>query len=100
MATDYKKTFTKPLPAGAELFTRKGVQLARWKPTKGKARTAAVITGQDVSRRVLVAHALLLVNRRPGGGAFPPVPTAGRTLRAPPGSNTLAFLPFAPKTSA
>ncbi len=26
----YRKTYTKPLPAGAELLTRKGERFARW----------------------------------------------------------------------
>ena len=38
MATVFRKTFTKPLPEGAELFTRKGVRLARWKDARGKSR--------------------------------------------------------------
>jgi hypothetical protein len=36
MGTVYRKTFTKPLPPGAELFTRKGQQLARWKIYQGQ----------------------------------------------------------------
>ena len=40
MGTVFKKQKTVALPVGAELFTRKGVEYARWKPTKGKTRTA------------------------------------------------------------
>jgi len=42
MGTVYRKTYTKPLPAGAELFTRKGEMLARWKDGKEKTRIASV----------------------------------------------------------
>jgi hypothetical protein len=31
MGSVFKKTYTKPLPAGAELFSRKGQRFARWK---------------------------------------------------------------------
>ncbi len=36
MATVYRKTIIRKLPANAELFTRKGEQLARWKTRSGK----------------------------------------------------------------
>lgn len=42
MATVFKKTFTKPLPDSAELFTRGGMKMARWKDGKGRTRTAKV----------------------------------------------------------
>ena len=42
MGSVYKKTFTKPLPEGAEILTRKGERLARWKDAKGKTRTAPI----------------------------------------------------------
>ena len=47
MGTVYRKTFTKPLPAGAEIIVRKGQRLAEWKDAKGKTRTAPVTTGKD-----------------------------------------------------
>ena len=40
MGTVYKKTFTKPLPAGAKIIVRKGQRLAEWIDAKGKRRTA------------------------------------------------------------
>jgi hypothetical protein len=36
MGTVYKKTFTKPLPAGAKIIVRKGQQLAEWIDAKGE----------------------------------------------------------------
>jgi len=40
MASVYRKAVTRKLPAGAELFVRKGEQLARWKTRSGKRLTA------------------------------------------------------------
>ena len=40
VGTVYRKTYTKPLPATAEILTRKGERLARWKDSKGKTRPA------------------------------------------------------------
>lgn len=53
MGTVYKKSYTKPLLKGAELFTRKGQRFARWKDSKGRKRTAKLTvggTGSDGSR--------------------------------------------------
>jgi len=36
MGAVYRKSFTKPLPADAEIITRKGERLARWRDGKGK----------------------------------------------------------------
>ncbi len=47
-----RKTYTKPLPADAELFTRKGQRMARWK-VGSKSRTAPVTTGKDGSPRIV-----------------------------------------------
>ncbi len=40
MARVFKQTYTKPLPDGAELLTRKGKRVARFKNRKGKTVTA------------------------------------------------------------
>ena len=53
MATVYKETYTRPLPEGAELFTRKGKRFARWTDAKGKKRTEPVT--KDGTRIVLQA---------------------------------------------
>ena len=51
MGSVYRKSVTRPLPEGAEMFTKAGEQYARWKPAKGKTRTAPVTTGKDGSLR-------------------------------------------------
>ena len=69
MGTVYKKTFTKPLPADAETFTRKGELLARWKPPKGgRTKTAPVTTGKDGSDRVVLTAGTYTAKYRDGSG--------------------------------
>ena len=67
MGTVYKKTFTKPLPEGAELFTRKGERFARWTDGKGKTRTEKVTTGKDGAPRLLIEAATFTAKYRDGG---------------------------------
>ena len=43
MATIYKKKYPIPKPAGAEIITRRGKQLARWQNGKRQLRTAEVL---------------------------------------------------------
>lgn len=54
MGTVYRETYIKPLPTGSELFTKGGERFARWKPLKGKTRTAPVTAGQDGTDRIVV----------------------------------------------
>ena len=68
MGSVYRKTFTKPLPPGAELFDRKGARFARWKDGRGKTRTAAVITGRDGSPRVVADARTFTAKYRDGRG--------------------------------
>ena len=54
MGTVYRKTVTKPLPAGAKIIVRKGQRLAEWKEAKGKTRTATLTVGKDGSDRIVI----------------------------------------------
>ena len=47
MGAVYKKTFTKPLPAGAKIIVRKEKRLAEWIDAKGKRRTAPLTAAGD-----------------------------------------------------
>jgi hypothetical protein len=38
MGDVFKKIVTRPLPPNAEIITRQGVRLARWRDAKGKTR--------------------------------------------------------------
>ena len=68
MGTVFKKQTTRPLPVGAELFTKSGQRYARWKPKKGKTRTAKVTTGQDGSERIVTESPKWLAKFRDGQG--------------------------------
>ncbi len=72
MGTVFKRTATKPLPIGAELFARKGERFARWKTAKGKTRTAPVVVptegkfaGQE---RIAVETPTFFADYRDGNG--------------------------------
>ncbi len=45
MGAVYKETYTKPLPAGAKIITRKGQRLVEYKDAKGKTRTVPYCDG-------------------------------------------------------
>ena len=49
-----RKTATKPLPNGAELFERKGQTFVRWLDSQGRKKTAATTTGKDGSLRNVI----------------------------------------------
>ena len=79
MATVYRKTVTKPLPNGAEIFTRKGERFARWKDAKGKTRTERLTTGRDGSDRVVIKVGKYTAKFRDGEGIVQEVATGCRT---------------------
>jgi integrase len=68
MGTVYRKTVTRKLPPGAEVFTRKGEHFARWKDRKGKTRTAPIIQGKDGSERISVESPYFIAKFRDGNG--------------------------------
>jgi integrase len=82
MGTVFKKTFTKPLPAGAELFTREGQQFARWKDAKGKARKALVTSSKDGQARILIEAKTYTAKYRDGGRIVREVSTGCRDEQA------------------
>src|SRR5262245_51674148 len=69
MGTVYRKTYTKPVPPNAELFTRNGEQLARWKNAKGKSRTARITTGTNGALRITVESPVFIAKYRTGSGS-------------------------------
>ena len=70
-----KKTYTKPLPANAELFVRKGEQFARWEDKAGKKKTAPTTTGRDDSLRIVLKSRYWLAKFRDGSGVEKEVST-------------------------
>ena len=79
MGAVYRKTSTRDLPAGAEIVTRQGQQVARWKDAKGKARTAKVTTGRDGKPRIVTESATLFAKYRDGEGVVRTIATGART---------------------
>jgi integrase len=68
MGTVFRKSYTKPLPAGAEVFTRKGERFARWKDRKGKARTAPLTVGEEGGERLIIESPYFVAKYRDGAG--------------------------------
>lgn len=59
MARIFRQTYTKPLPAEAEVFTRKGKRYARFKDGRGKTVTAPVsLDGAKVIRETATSTIL------------------------------------------
>jgi len=78
MASVYRKTYTKPMPEGAETFTRKGQQYARWKDGTGKTKTAKLTTGRDGSERIVQQAATYTASYRDGQDLLREVATGCR----------------------
>src|ERR1019366_4341275 len=82
MGTVFKKTFTKPLPADAELFTREGEQFARWRDVKGKLRKAKVTASKEGKPRILIEAKTYTAKYRDGGRIVREVSTGCRDEQA------------------
>src|SRR5271166_4482892 len=78
MGAVFKKTATKPLPTGAEIFTRKDERFARWKNAKGRTRTAPITTGRDGQDRIVITARTYTAKYRDGSGYVQIVPTGCR----------------------
>lgn len=78
MGTVFKKTFTKPVPPGAETVVRKGQRFAKWTDRKGKTRTAPLTKGQDGSERLLFESPFYVAKYRDGSGVLRVEPTGCR----------------------
>jgi integrase len=78
----FKKTFTKPLPSGAETFVRKGERLARWKDRRAKMRTAPVTVGNDGAERIILESPYYVAKYRDGAGVVQIVATGCRDEQA------------------
>src|SRR5215471_10524136 len=78
MGSVLKKTYTKPLPSGAETFVRKGQRFARWKDRSGKARTATLTVGEDGAERIAIESSKWFAKYRDGAGVVRVIPTGCR----------------------
>jgi len=68
MGSLFKKVITRPLPPEAEIITRQGVRLARWRDGRGKFRTAPVTTGQNGADRIRDTSGTYVARFRDGNG--------------------------------
>jgi len=82
MGTVFRKSVTKSLRHGAELFTRKGEQLARWRDAKGRARTAGVTIGCNGQPRIILVARTYTAKYRDGQGIVREVATGCRDEQA------------------
>ncbi|MCK6458094.1 MAG: site-specific integrase, partial [Phycisphaerae bacterium] len=86
MGTVFRATYTKPLPARAEVFTRKGERFARWTDCRGRKRTAKVTTPADGEHagtdRVLVEARTFTAKYRDGTGRVLKTATGCRSADA------------------
>jgi integrase len=82
MANVFKKIVTRPLPRDAEIITRKGVRLARWRDGKGKLRTSPVTTGKDGAERIRDESSTYVARYRDGTGQVVEVSTGCRDKSA------------------
>jgi len=78
MGTVFKKTFTKPVPVGSEIFSRKEERYARWKDSKGKTPTARITIGKDGQDRLLIEASTYTAKYRDGEGLVREVSTGCR----------------------
>ncbi len=78
MGTVFHKTFTKPLPPGAETFVRKGERFARWKDRRGKTRMAPLTQGKDGAARVIIESSCYVAKYRDGTGVVQEISTGCR----------------------
>ena len=82
MGAVYRETYTKPLPDGAELFTRNREPFAKWRDRRGKRRTARVATGNGRSDRIALEAVTYTTKRRDDSGHVVKTTTGCRSLDA------------------
>ena len=82
MGNVFKQMTTRPVPSGAEIITRKGERVARWKDRKGKTRTATMTTGNDGADRIITESRYFMAKYRDGSGIVRTVATGCRDEQA------------------
>ena len=78
MGSVYKETYTRSLPADAELFTKAGQQFARCKGKTGRKQVFPVTVGRDGSQRLVVESPTYVAKYRDGAGVVCKVSTGCR----------------------
>jgi integrase len=80
MGSIYRKQVTKELPEAAEIISRDGEQLARWKDRRGKLRTARLVDGR--TNRISVTAKTFTACYRDGSGYVREVATGCKDATA------------------
>jgi integrase len=78
MGSVFKKVVTRPLPNSAEIVTRQGVRLARWRDGRGKIRTAPLTVGKTGADRIRDESNTYFARYRDGNGMVIEAPTGCR----------------------
>ena len=78
MGSVFRKTATKPLPAGGKIIVRKGQRLAEWIDAKEKHRTAPVTVGKNGTDRIVITARTYTAKYRDGSGIVREVATGCR----------------------
>jgi len=78
MGMVYKKAYTMPVPAGAEVSERDGQRVARWRLRNGQLRSAEVVDGKDGKLRVRGQSRLYMARYRDGSGEMVEIATGCR----------------------
>ncbi len=82
VGTIFKKKITRALPAGAQISSRKGKQIAKWTDRKKRQRTAEVIIAKDGAARIREDASTYTAKYRDGSGIIREVPTGCSDLQA------------------
>ncbi|CAN5891818.1 site-specific integrase [soil metagenome] len=78
MGSVFKKVVTRPLPTGAEIVTRQGVRLARWRDGRNKIRTVPLTVGKNGADRIRDESNTYFARYRDGNGMVIEAPTRCR----------------------
>lgn len=82
MGSVFKKDFTKPLPAGAEVIMRNQQPMARWKDRRGKTKMAPLVVSNDGTQRMRIESSKYIAKYRDGNGLVREVATGCRDKTA------------------
>ena len=78
MASLKRKSYTRPLPQGAEIVTHRGQRVARWVDSNGKKHTASVTISAEGTERIRVESAVWIAKFRDADGRIVEVSTGCR----------------------
>jgi hypothetical protein len=78
MGNVFKKTVTRSLSPNAEIITRHGLRLVRWRDAKGKTKTSPVIAAKDGAERIRDESSTYVARYRDGDGMLVEVSTGYR----------------------